>query len=98
MMNKVINGMPYEPPNAMPFDPKELRWCVFGTNPKTGKTEYLETVDKRLAEMALAAHDLLGWDMELKQMERGEIRRRFGNPDWVEWRDKDTNERLFITT
>ncbi|WP_165052391.1 MULTISPECIES: hypothetical protein [unclassified Adlercreutzia] len=83
--------------NAKPYDENELRWCVFGTNPETGKVDYLETVDRGLAEAVLALINSCGWDCRLRQMTRGEVRRRFGSPDWVNWHDTETDEYLFTS-
>lgn len=85
------------PSNAKPFDETELRWCLFGINPLTGKEEWLETVDKSQAEAHLLFWNNFGVRLELKQMTRGEIRKRFGEPEWIDWHDVETNEYLYTS-
>lgn len=83
--------------NGAPFDPTEIRWCVFGKNAMTGKEEWLETVDHAMAKHVADVANNEGGNFEICLMTRGEIRRRFGEPECANWCDAKTGEHLFTS-
>lgn len=80
----------------IPFVPEELRWCVFGFD-KNGKVEWLETVNKQLAFFAKEAGNRAGGNFQVQKLKRGEIRSMFGNPEWVDWREKRTDKPVAVS-
>lgn len=75
------------------YDPDEARWCVSAE--MNGKTEWVETASLR---HALAIMDDLignGYKPSIDRLSRAEIRRRFGEEDFVMYAEKKTDEHLF---